>query len=331
MPFRRIAIAGASQSPNGHSTGYAIAKKLLLERRERSRFDSVTILGRKKSSADKQASIDELVSLGAEYLPIEYGNVDETAQALKERKIDCVLSCLAVSDPKAIGESEVNLVKASAKAGVKRFFPSQYGPDDDNLPPERVWRISQRKSHVANLGQKLGMEVTKVVTGIFYEAIFTDNGVFHWSDDGKSTPKGIICGEERSGEVMAISIDDIANFVSAMLSASDTSPTANRAVRIIADRYRTGDEFALFEEVTGRTVERVRYPMGDPINDRGKFPQYPRLVAGNHYYVDPALSDNHLFPEVTPLTLREWLKKQVAETGSASLRFPGGGTRKARL
>ncbi|KAJ3338105.1 hypothetical protein HDU93_009976 [Gonapodya sp. JEL0774] len=327
MPFKRIAIAGASQSPNGHSTGYAIAKRALLELKERDGFETVVILGRKKTSADKQASVDLLVQMGAEYLPIEYADIEGTARALKERRIDCVISCLSVADPQAIGVAEVNLVKAAAEGGVKRFFPSQYGPDDDNLPRERVWRISERKANVAKLVENLGMEVTKVVTGIYYEALFTDNGVFHWQDDGVSAPKGIICGEEGRGTVMAMALEDIANYVVAMLKAQDTSLTANRAVRLSTETFRTGEEFRIFEEVTGRTVERVRYPLGHPIKDRGKFPQYPRLVACDHYYINPKLLDNHLFPEVKPLTLRQWLRKVVEETGTGSLTFPAGSSR----
>jgi hypothetical protein len=71
-----------------------------------------------------QASAKELMDMGARYASIDYSNEQSMVSALKG--IDCVISCLSVADPQAIEVSEIALVRASAKAGVTRFFPSQW-------------------------------------------------------------------------------------------------------------------------------------------------------------------------------------------------------------
>lgn len=71
----------------------------------------------------KQDHAAELIAKGARYASIDYTDESSMVNALKG--IQCVISCLSVADPQAIGVSEPALVRAAAKAGVTRFFPSQ--------------------------------------------------------------------------------------------------------------------------------------------------------------------------------------------------------------
>ena len=89
--------------------------------------------------------------------------------------------------------------------------------------------------------------------------------MFDWYDDGQKA-KGIIVGPSGTGQIMSISLDDIGNYIAAMLADKDQSKSRNRTVRIFVETWKTGDEVALFEEVTGRKVEIERYPLGDGVS-----------------------------------------------------------------
>lgn len=354
--FKRVAIAGALKSgEGGHTTGAYIAKAILeLNKFKPGTFDEVLIIGRgelKDMNKIKQASAKEFLDMGAKYKSIDYN--DEAGMVAALRGVQCVISCLSVADPEAIGKSEIALVRASAKAGVTRYFPSQYvafgpvgsvgplptvspsfacflryGPDDENLPSERIWRISKRKRAVIDEVLKCGMEYTAVVsglgqllptqlillfqvTGIYYDVIWAHQGVFHWQDEnGKA--KGITVGPDGVGTVMSISLDDIGNYIAAMISDADQSNTRNKTVRIFVESWKTGDDIKIFEEVTGRKVEIERYPLGDGVKDRSAYPQYPRLIAHNHYWIDPNLNDIGKWPHIKPKGMKAWLKEKLA-------------------
>ncbi|KAI9002633.1 hypothetical protein DFJ74DRAFT_696401 [Hyaloraphidium curvatum] len=320
-PFTRIAIAGALKTSAAHSTGSHIARAVLAANRVApGTFSDVLLVGRGELSsldAEKRASAAEFIAMGARYAAVDYSDEERTARTLEG--IQCVISCLSVSDAQAIGVSEPALVRASARAGVTRFFPSQYGPDDENLPPERIWRISKRKRAVIDLALSLGLEYTAVVTGIYYDVIWAHNGVMNWYDEGGKA-RAVVAGPDGSGTIMSVSLDDIGAYVAAMLSDPDQTKSRNRTVRLVVDTWKTGDHVKLFEELTGRKVEVERYPLGDGVADRSDYPQYPRLLAHNHYRIDPSLSDIGKWPQVRPKRMREWLAEKLA--GGGLTRFP---------
>ncbi|KAI9028783.1 hypothetical protein DFJ74DRAFT_660082 [Hyaloraphidium curvatum] len=311
-PLRRVCIAGAIKGdPNaGLTTGYYIAKAILeLNRRESGTFEEVLIIGRgelKDLPKHRRECADELIGLGARYAAVDYSDVDKLAGSLAG--IQCTISALSLVDPKAIEVSEINLVRASAKAGVTRFFPSQYGPDDENLPRERIWRISKRKRAVIDEAIRCGLEYTAVVTGVYYDIIWR-NAPLDWYFDGKKAIS-VHVGPDGAGEVMSISLDDIGAYIAAMISDPDQSKSRNRTVRIFTESWKTGEQRRMFEEIVGVPVEVERHPLGHPVDDRSKYPQYQRLIAFNHYWVDPKLNDTKLWPQVRPKGMREWLTEQ---------------------
>lgn len=140
----------------------------------------------------------------------------------------------------------------------------------------------------------------------------------------------------------ALTLDpQIGNYIAAMLADPDQSKSRNRTVRIFVESWKTGDEIKLFEEVTGRKVEIEPYPLGDGVSeclssffpffpfqfpvsnqfvnvvetteDRSAYPQYPRLIAHNHYWIDPALNDISKWPQIKPKGMKAWLAEKVAK------------------
>ncbi len=60
-------------------------------------------------------------------LLVNYDNVEQTAEVLKQHNVHTIISTIAVSTPEALA-SEINLVRAaSLSAGTKRFVASNWG------------------------------------------------------------------------------------------------------------------------------------------------------------------------------------------------------------
>lgn len=58
---------------------------------------------------------------------VDYGDVESVSRLLETNNVHTVISALSVRGPDE-GASEINLVKAAAKAGTtKRFIASEYG------------------------------------------------------------------------------------------------------------------------------------------------------------------------------------------------------------
>ena len=83
----------------------------------------------------------------------------------RTKGIDCVISAVAVQDASAIEAGEISLIRAAAQVGVRRFFTSQFGPDDEMLPVKsRENPVYFRKKAALDLVRDLGMEWTAVIT-----------------------------------------------------------------------------------------------------------------------------------------------------------------------
>lgn len=65
--------------------------------------------------------------MGVPVIGVDYADVDSVVEVLKTNNVHTVISALSVRGP-VEGASEINLVKAAAKAEVvKRFVASDYG------------------------------------------------------------------------------------------------------------------------------------------------------------------------------------------------------------
>ncbi|KXS15231.1 NAD(P)-binding protein, partial [Gonapodya prolifera JEL478] len=309
MPFRKIAIAGASGSSNGFSLGNVIAHRLL-EEKARGVFDDVLILGRKESAKSKSAVAKEFIKAGARYVNVDYADPKEVADVL--RGSDCVLSCVAVQDPQAIAESERVLVEGAKLAGtVRRFFPSKYGPDDENLP--QLSDIGKRKKRIGDLLAEVGISQTNVITGIFLDAVYTDF-IMKFVDEGKDRgARGVTVGDGK-GQVMGISMEDIASYIVAMLTDPDESKTHNKTVRIVGAAWKAGEWPEVFRKATGRDVKVTNYVQRDAVKAGAV---YPVLLQRGDFYIKPEVWDNAKWPQVKPSNLEEYTRKRFSSQASA--------------
>lgn len=113
MPFTHIALAGATPSADGWSTGTHIARSLL------KRGVKLTVLARKASQNDpeKKKQAEEYVAKGAKVAWVDYSDENELVRALKG--VDCVVSTLAVKDPS--GSFDLQMLEAGYLN--RAFFP----------------------------------------------------------------------------------------------------------------------------------------------------------------------------------------------------------------
>ncbi|KAI9027681.1 hypothetical protein DFJ74DRAFT_660147 [Hyaloraphidium curvatum] len=306
MPgYRRVAIAGASGSSNGFSIGQFVADAVL-EKKAAGLVDEVLLLGRKGAlEGEKKRTIEGFERRGAKYVGVDYADVEGMAAVLKG--IEVVLSCVAVQDASAIEAGEPALIRASAKAGVKRFFPSRYDFDDENLGGglKAFGPVLARKAASLALVKELGMEWTVLVTGFFMNCLFSEF-ICGWKEGADGATANVVEGGQ---EIMGCAREDIAKFVAAMIT-SDPSLTRNRTVRIVSDAWRPGDEIRHYESFTGRKVTVVRHP-ADVKPRTGLF--YPKNLAAGCSYIDRKLWDDRLWPEVKPTSLKDYVAGHFAE------------------
>ncbi|KAJ3334496.1 autophagy protein 5, partial [Gonapodya sp. JEL0774] len=269
-------------------------------------------------AASKSTVAKEFIKAGARYVNVDYRDVHEVADAL--RGSDCVLSCVAVQDPQAIAESERVLVEASKLAGtVRRFFPSKYGPDDENLP--QISDIGKRKKRISDLLAEVGISQTNVITGIFLEAMYADfimKFVDHGRDAATGKDKGasgVTVGDGK-GQVMGISMDDIASFVIEMIADPDESKTHNKTLRIVGGAWKAGDWPEIFRRATGRQVKTTNYAQRDAVKAGAV---YPVLLQRGDFFIKPELWDNAKWPQVKAADLEQYTRKRFKEGSSAGL------------
>ncbi|KAG9127631.1 hypothetical protein FRC07_011375 [Ceratobasidium sp. 392] len=150
MSSKVVAVAGAS----GY-VGKAVTNALL----ELNAFE-VRVLTR-ESSIDS-APLQDFKKRGATLHVISYEDDASIHKALEG--VDTLISTVPMS---ALVSTQVPLIKASKKAGVKLYFPSEYGSEfnDDNSPSP----IVQEKKTVLRTAKEVGLPIAVVSTGGFPE------------------------------------------------------------------------------------------------------------------------------------------------------------------
>jgi len=153
MTFTTIAIFGATGNV-GKSITKAILAKEDFKVKIFTRPDTL-------ENPDKKALFDGFRSSGAQIVGIDIKNVDEVAKELEGTQV--VLSNLSGI---AVGNQEL-LIKAAQKAGVKRFYPSEYGIDD--IAHKISSPFIDPKKAIRTKIIDAGIESVIVVTGFFLE------------------------------------------------------------------------------------------------------------------------------------------------------------------
>ncbi|KAI9283011.1 NmrA-like domain-containing protein [Umbelopsis sp. AD052] len=110
--FKSIAVFGATGD-----LGPFLVNALL----ESKSFSTIRVLTRSESFKEKPETFNDLKARGVQVAALDLSNEDAVVEALQG--IDAVVSSISGS----VITNQLVWVKAAARAGVKRFIPSEFG------------------------------------------------------------------------------------------------------------------------------------------------------------------------------------------------------------
>jgi len=245
-----VAIAGGTGD-----LGQTVAR-VFLDEAFRPSFSRVLVLTRNTTSPSARA----LAGLGAELHQTTWSSDDEEdAKKLREtlRGVDVVVNVLGGST----GAQEMNaLLEAAVDAGVRVYFPSEYGSDlrANDFPGFDHKLFVEKRDHLkyAEELSKGKMKVIAVATGAFVEV---NVGLLVGFDVEKSTFTTFGPG---TAKVAFTSKPDIGRALARLtiLSTASSSSAADEVpthVRVAGSLYSVADIRAAYERVTGKETELV--------------------------------------------------------------------------
>ncbi|PGH14143.1 hypothetical protein AJ79_03261 [Helicocarpus griseus UAMH5409] len=274
-----------------------------------------------------RSSNDEVSNrLKVPVFPVDYTNVGSLAKVLNENRIDIVISTVQATED--AGNSQLNLIEAAVQSqSTKRFIPSDFGvPFHDfqlSAYAPLQWKL---KAH-----QRLktsGLEYTLVSNGFLMD--------FYASPKVKSVAKGLTLFVDMANNAAAIPGTgdvpvaftyslDVSKYVAALVGEQGWS---ERSI-IIGDKMTYKELVALAEAVKGTKFD-IKYDSLDKLKTLqvtelpSHIPAYPvmpkqklqaavagvgtRAAAGDANLPDEDTL-NKRFPQIKPLTMREFLQK----------------------
>ena len=225
-----VVLAGATGN-----LGLRIARALL------GQGAGVKAIVRHSSGADK---VGELRRLGAVTADVDYNNTSALIEACSGGT--CVVSALS-GLRETIVEAQTLLLEAAVKAGVPRFFPSDFAIDFTKLPPGKNRNLDLRREFHEHLN-KAPIAATSILNGMFTDLLtgqapvilFKVNRVVYWED-----------ADQR---LDFTTIDDTAEFTAA--AALDGSTP--RFLRIAGDQVSARGLAEIASDVTGKRFRLLR-------------------------------------------------------------------------
>ncbi|KAI8903353.1 hypothetical protein EDD86DRAFT_250446 [Gorgonomyces haynaldii] len=152
MAFTKIAISGATGNIGLHITNALLKHKNL----------TVVVLTRPDSLESKKDVFDGFKKEGAVIKTVDLKSEQSVIDALKGTEV--LISAIAGD----AGDAEKLVITAAAKAGVKRYYPSEYGVND--LHYKQIEHpIVNKKRAIRDFAVQAGLEVVVVYTGFFAE------------------------------------------------------------------------------------------------------------------------------------------------------------------
>ena len=215
----------------------------------------VTVLTRKTSNPSVPSSVT--------VKPVDYESLDSLTSALQGQ--DAIVSTLGG----AAIPSQVLLVEAAAKAGIKRFIPSEFGGDTTN-EKSKVLPIFAPKAAVQNVLEKQSsVTYTQIMTGPFLDwGLMTG---FVVNVKGKSV--NLYDGGERT--FSTTSLPTIGKAVVGVLR--NLEATKNRAVYVQDTATTMKDLVAKAKNATGSDGWKEEVVPLDGVLDKG----WAELKKGN--------------------------------------------------
>ncbi|KAG8731882.1 hypothetical protein FRC11_001811 [Ceratobasidium sp. 423] len=217
-----IAAAGA--------TGY-VGRPVVDELLKAGTFE-IRILTR-KSGVDGEV-VQGFKTRGASVHGVSYDDEGELAEVLKG--VDVVLSTLSAG---GITDAQPNLLRASKKAGVKLFIPSEFG---DPFEGEEEAEIFRAKRELHKLAIELEMPIAVILTGLFPDYCLVP--VMGWNFEAKAVDIWGT-GDEK---ITWTTMPDIARYVAYVLGHVPLTGLQDQVLGIQGDLKTANEVVALWEE-----------------------------------------------------------------------------------
>jgi hypothetical protein len=258
--YTSFAVAGA-----GPTIGGRIVKALL------ERGASVVALVRPSST-----SISSPLLEGAKIVTVDYADVTAVASALREHKVEVLISALAYG---AL-PSQSPIADAAKEAGVKLFVPSEFGlPTEGGKGGHLVI-----KSQFADYLKSLGIPSLRFYTGLFMEFIPQFTGV--------DTGKFLVLGK-GDASFSTTALDDVAGFTAHVLTSLPSAKLHDATFRIEGERTSFNRVGALYasknipvEHVTSLPEGYVKQTLLQGLFEQG------RGSSGWDNYADKDIPEN---------------------------------------
>ncbi len=215
------------------------------------------------TSPDKQRDITELRSLGIEILPGDLvgGSVAELSALFRD--FHTVIGCTGFVAGRSI---QLKLAQAALDAGVKRYFPWQFGVDYDVIGKGSAQDLFDEQLDVRNLLRSQDrVEWVVVSTGMFTSFLFEPS--FGVVDLAQNTVHALGSWETA---VTVTTPEDIGVLTAEIVFAEPR--IVNRIVYTAGDTITYARLADLVDSLLGRKVQRVEWSLPTLIGDLEKDP-----------------------------------------------------------
>jgi NmrA-like family len=204
------------------------------------------------SEPDKQRDIAELRAMGIDLLPGDLAADSVTDLAALFSRFHTVVSCTGFVGGKGV---QLKLARAALEAGVKRYFPWQFGVDYDAIGRGSPQDLFDEQLDVRELLRSQSeTEWVIVSTGMFTSFLFEPS--FGVVDLEKNTVNALGSWDNA---VTATTSEDIGNLTAEILFA--VPRISNEIVYTAGDTLTYRRLADTVDEVLGRQVQRVEWDM----------------------------------------------------------------------
>ncbi|TVU22306.1 hypothetical protein EJB05_31991 [Eragrostis curvula] len=277
-----------------------------------------TVLIRDDAPSDpaKSQLLKSFIDLGAALLKGDLFDHESLVKAIK-----CADVVISVVGPRQVKE-QTRIISAIKEAGnVKRFLPSEFGSDVDNVhtvdPAKSLYAI---KANLRRLIEAEGIPHTYVCCNGFAETYLPSIGDVTAVGGGPPANKITVLGDGNAKGVFMVE-EDIAAYT---MRAVDDERTLNKILymRPPANVLSHNELISLWEKKSGRTLQRMHIPEEEVLNwiKEAAFPLnillslvFSIFIKGDqaNFDIDPTIGveATKLYPDVNYTTVEGYLSR----------------------
>ncbi|MCP2342077.1 NmrA family NAD(P)-binding protein [Actinomadura rupiterrae] len=207
-----------------------------------------------------------------------------------------------------IVDGQAALARAAAKAGARRFVPSDFAVDVTKLEDGDNFMIDWRRRAAAEYADA-GLEVVSVLNGAFYEVMVGFMGLIDWE-------RGVL--EHWGDPDQPLDLTSVAD-TAAFTAAVALDPTATGTQRFAGEVLSTRQFHQAVQDGSGRTLELRHLGTADELRaeiarraSRTQNPfdyvalQYQWCMVTGKGKFD--VLDNGRYPEITPMSVTDFVR-----------------------